>query len=77
MSGDGKESVEGDGMDSSIYVEEPLGADLFVNLMIGDTRVTSRTTLDERLKADVKVKVNFDQKRLHFFDAKSGQRIVV
>jgi multiple sugar transport system ATP-binding protein len=72
-----KVSLDGEGIDSTIYIEEPMGADLFLTLIIGDTRLTSRTPPDERLKGGVKVKVNFDQRRLHFFDAESRQRIII
>ena len=70
-------SLEADGIDATIYVEEPAGSDLFVTSMIGDNRVTCRTAPDERLKAGVKVKLSFDQKQLHFFDPDSGLRIAV
>ena len=69
----GKRSPES--INAEIYVVEPLGRETLINLSIGNIRIRA---LAQALKADVKEKVwiNFDLKKIHTFDKRTGKVLV-
>ncbi len=60
------------GIPATVYIEEPMGSDLFVTLEAGGTRFKARTSPDIALGAGAAVRVQFDSERLHFFDPRTG-----
>lgn len=60
------------GIPATVYIEEPMGSDLFVTLEAGGTRFKARTSPDVTLGAGAGVRVQFDPERLHFFDPGTG-----
>jgi multiple sugar transport system ATP-binding protein len=57
---------------ATVYIQEPLGSDLFLTLDIGDSKVKARTHPDLVVRAGDLVEVAFDPTRLHLFDAETG-----
>jgi multiple sugar transport system ATP-binding protein len=78
--------VRGEGVDTpprgaswiaaSVYIQEPLGSDLFLTLDIGGAHVKARTSPDLALRAGDRVEVAFEPGRLHLFDRESGTSLV-
>ena len=65
-------SVEG-----LVYVVEPLGRDVVVNVKIGGIVVKILASPDLNLEPGQKIWLVFDQRKLHFFDKKSGLSLLV
>jgi multiple sugar transport system ATP-binding protein len=57
---------------AQVYIQEPLGSDLFLTLDIGEAKVRARTNPDLVVRAGDQVEVAFDPAKLHLFDAESG-----
>ncbi|MBV7329906.1 ABC transporter ATP-binding protein [Chloroflexi bacterium TSY] len=57
-----------EGLDGVVYVEEPMGADIFLTVEIGGTNVLVRTDPDFRADIGTKVKIHLDPNKLYFFD---------
>jgi multiple sugar transport system ATP-binding protein len=55
-----------------VYIQEPLGSDLFLTLEIGGTLVKARTSPDLAVRAGDRVEAAFDPAKLHLFDAQTG-----
>ena len=55
-----------------VYIQEPLGSDLFLTLDMGGTHLKVRTSPDLVVRAGERVEVAFDPAKLHLFDADSG-----
>jgi multiple sugar transport system ATP-binding protein len=78
--------VRGEGIDSpprgaswiaaSVYIQEPLGSDLFLTLDIGGAHVKARTSPDLALRAGDRVEVAFEPAKLHVFDRESGTTLL-
>jgi multiple sugar transport system ATP-binding protein len=62
-------------MPAQVYIQEPLGSDLFLTLDIGDAKVKARTNPDLVVRAGDQVEVAFDPAKLHLFDAESGSSL--
>jgi len=63
------------GTPARIYVTEALGNETFVYLNVGREKIVARVDAAVRLDIEAKVWVSFDQRRLHFFDRTSGDRL--
>jgi multiple sugar transport system ATP-binding protein len=63
------------GIDGVVYVEEPLGSDVFVTVQMGTANVIVRTNPDFRAKIGDQLKVHFNPAKLYFFHPQSGQAI--
>ncbi len=76
--GDGDEAAPRGGTWFSVpvYIQEPLGSDLFLTLNIGGTQVKARTTPDLVVQPGDVVDVTFDPAKLYLFDAESGVSLV-
>jgi len=57
---------------ASVYIQEPLGSDLFLTLEVGDSHVRARTSPDLAVRAGDRVAIAFDPAKLHLFDAETG-----
>jgi multiple sugar transport system ATP-binding protein len=62
---------------AGVYIQEPLGSDLFLTLEIGDALVKARTNPDLSVKAGDRVEVAFDPAKLHLFDKEAGASLTV
>jgi multiple sugar transport system ATP-binding protein len=63
------------GVQASVYIEEPMGSDLYVTLEAGGVRFKARTSPDVSFGAGTPVRVQFDPDRLHFFDPGTGTAV--
>jgi multiple sugar transport system ATP-binding protein len=61
---------------AAVYIQEPLGSDLFLTLEIGDALVKARTNPDLLVRAGERVEVAFDPAKLHLFDAETGTSLM-
>ena len=62
--------VGGDaGIEATVFVTEPLGGETVVDLHLGDRVVKALAPPTDRYAADETVKISFDPRRLHVFDA--------
>ena len=59
-----------------VYIQEPLGSDLFLTLDIGEARVKVRASPDLTVHAGDRVEVTFDPDKLHLFDGETGMTLV-
>ena len=60
---------------AEIYVVEPLGSSKIVDLQIGNDLIKARTSADFDAKIGDRVWVGFNEKKVHFFDKKSGSAL--
>jgi multiple sugar transport system ATP-binding protein len=56
-------------IDATVFVTEPLGGETGVDLHLGDRVVKALAPPTERFAADEAVRISFDPRRLHVFDA--------
>ena len=63
------------GLDGVVYVEEPMGSDVFIVVDVGDSQVLVRTDADFRTEIGTKLKLHFNPDKLHFFNPQSGEAI--
>ena len=72
--------VIGDGDDTAIngkvYVVEPLGRDLLVNVKVGDTLFKILAPADLQLESGQDILMAPDERKIHIFDKKTGKAIV-
>ncbi len=72
--------VIGDGDDTAIngkvYVVEPLGRDLLVNVKAGDTLFKILAPADLQLESGQDILMAPDERKIHIFDKKTGKAIV-
>jgi multiple sugar transport system ATP-binding protein len=67
--------LEGEGLKglrAVVYIEEPMGSDLYLTLEAGGARFKARTGPDTQFGAGAAVQVRFDPAKLHFFDPATG-----
>jgi len=57
------------GIPATVYVTEPLGGETVVDLHVGDRVVKALAPPTDRFEADEKVRITFDPRRVHLFDA--------
>lgn len=65
----------GAGIDGVVYVEEPLGSDVFVTVQVGNANVIVRTIPEFRAAIGDKLKLHFNPAKLFFFQPQTGQAI--
>jgi multiple sugar transport system ATP-binding protein len=63
------------GLPATVYVTEALGNETFVFLNLGKGRMVARAGAAMRMEIESKVWISFDETKLHFFDAASGNRL--
>ncbi len=60
------------GLRATVYIEEPMGSDLYLTLEAGGARFKARTSPDVQLGAGAAVQIHFDPAKLHFFEPGTG-----
>jgi len=63
------------GVDGVVYVEEPLGSDIFLTVEVGKTTIIVRTEPEFRAGIGTGVKLHFNPQKIYFFDPKTEQAI--
>jgi len=63
------------GLPAQVYITELMGNETFVFLKLGGEKIVARTSPDVRLEIEAQVWVEFDERKLHFFDTASGVRL--
>jgi multiple sugar transport system ATP-binding protein len=61
-----------DGVPAKVYVTELMGNETFVFLELGEERIVARANADLPVEIESQVWLQFDTKKLHFFDVDSG-----
>ncbi|MGQ4833965.1 MAG: ABC transporter ATP-binding protein [Candidatus Asgardarchaeia archaeon] len=69
-----KEKVE-EGIEATVFVLEPLGKNMIVNLKIGDTIFKVETNVAFKANSGDKVWMIFDKNKIYFFDKKTHKAI--
>jgi multiple sugar transport system ATP-binding protein len=70
-----KESDTFPSIDACVELVEPMGNELFVYLNIDDTRLTMRCAPDININANDNLRLSFNPKNVHFFNADTGDII--
>lgn len=63
------------GLEATVYVEEPLGADVFLTVEIGGQMLRIRTDPDFHAEIGDRVRIDFNPDRIHLFEIESGQAL--
>jgi len=71
-----KERMLGEMIKSEIYVIEPLGSELIINLKVGDWIVKAKGAPDFRANIGDTAWMTFDKNKMHIFDRKTQNTIV-
>jgi multiple sugar transport system ATP-binding protein len=66
---------DGDGIEATVYVTEPLGGETVVDLQIGDRMIKALAPPTLNLRQDERVQLRLDPRRLHVF-AESGEAVM-
>lgn len=62
-------------MEASVYVVQPLGAEVIIDTKVGDTLVKVRATPETKVEMNEKVWLTFNEDHIHLFDAKSEKAL--
>jgi multiple sugar transport system ATP-binding protein len=68
-------SHEGPGILGSVYVEEPLGSDVFLTVEVEKSNIIVRTDPEFRANFGEQVYLTFNPQKIYLFDQKSGEAI--
>jgi multiple sugar transport system ATP-binding protein len=68
-------SHEGPGIAGTVYVEEPLGSDVFLTVDVEKAHIIVRTAPEFRSNFGEQVYLTFNPQKLYLFDQKSGEAI--
>ena len=63
-------------VEAEVYVTEPLGSEIIVDLKVGDNLVKVKTTPDFEISIGEKAWIGFDKEKMHLFDKKTGKAII-
>jgi multiple sugar transport system ATP-binding protein len=63
-------------VEAEVYVTEPLGSEVIVDLKVGDNLVKAKTTPDFAISIGEKVWMGFNKERMHLFDKKTEKAII-
>ena len=63
-------------VDTDVDVTELMGAEIYLYLLVGETKLTARVSSRSTTRAGDKIKVAFDSSRLHIFD-KDTERCII
>lgn len=63
------------GIEGVVYVEEPMGSDIFLMMEVGDGNILVRTDPDFRADIGTSLALQFNPDKLYFFDPKTDQAI--
>ena len=64
-----------DGLQGTVYVEEPLGSDIFLTVDVDDVKVIVRTSPEFHATIGDAVKLHLNPQKIYFFDTENGQAI--
>ncbi len=70
--GDGDDNV----ISGTVYVVEPLGRDLLVNVKVGETLFKILAPADLKLEPGQSILLAPNEKRIHLFDRKTGRAVI-
>ena len=71
-----RERPRGDAVEAEVYVVEPLGSEIIVDLRVGESMLRARSPPGLVLKIGDKVWLIFRREKLHIFDGKTENAIV-
>jgi multiple sugar transport system ATP-binding protein len=63
------------GIAGTVYVEEPLGSDIFLTVQTGNTHLIIRTSPEFRAEIGEPVRLHFNPAKLYFFDPQTGSAL--
>ena len=63
-------------VEAEVYVTEPLGSEVIVDLKVGLNLVKAKTTPDFAIDMGDKVWIGFNKKRMHLFDKKTEKAVI-
>jgi len=63
-------------VEAEVYVTEPLGSEVIVDLKVGDNIVKVKTTPDFAINIGERVWIEFNKKKMHLFDKKTEKAII-
>lgn len=63
-------------VEAEVYVTEPLGSEVIVDLNVGDNMVKIKTTADSSVNIGEKVWIGFRKEKIHLFDKKTEKAII-
>ncbi|MEM2123411.1 MAG: ABC transporter ATP-binding protein, partial [Candidatus Bathyarchaeia archaeon] len=66
----------GNEIEAFVYTLEPLGADMVVNLKVGEDIIRTKVPSTLKLEMDQRVFLKFDERAIHIFDKKNGDALV-
>ena len=59
-----------------VYITEPLGEDVIINITIGDDLVKAKTTIGYKAEVDAPIWMNVKYDHIHMFDGDSGESLL-
>jgi ABC-type sugar transport system ATPase subunit len=68
-------SHAGPGIAGMVYVEEPLGSDVFLTVEVEKANIIVRTDPEFRANFGEQVHLTFNPQKVYLFDQKSGEAI--
>ena len=63
-------------IEAEVYVLEPLGSEIILDMKVGENLIKAKTPPDFRVNAGDRVLLSFDMNRIHVFDKKTEKVIV-
>jgi multiple sugar transport system ATP-binding protein len=64
-------------IEGKVYITEPLGEDIIIDVTIGDDRVKAKTVIGFQIDVDQPVYMQVKFERIHLFDAETEQSLLV
>jgi len=71
-----KDRQTADAIKTEVYVSEPLGSEVIVDLKIGDDLVRAKTPPDTKLKIGETKWLSLNKDKIHIFDKKTGKTLI-
>ncbi len=71
-----KDKEAADTIKSDVYVYEPLGSEIIVDLKVGDDLLKAKTPPDTKLKIGEKKWLALNMDKMHIFDKKTGKAVL-
>jgi multiple sugar transport system ATP-binding protein len=63
-------------IEAEVYVTEPLGSEVIVDLKVGDNLIKARAPADFALGIGAKTWIGFEEEKLHLFDKKTEKALI-
>ena len=64
-------------IEAEVYVTEPLGSEVIIDLKVGNNLIKARTTPDFVISMGEKVWIGFNEEKIHLFDKKTEKAIIM